>query len=80
MKNYVLILVIGISLLVFSCKTVTKDEPVIGKKELKLDTDRLTPETLWSLGRVGEFRVSPDRSQVLFSITYFDIPLNKGNR
>ncbi|MBW6460391.1 MAG: S9 family peptidase [Bacteroidales bacterium] len=80
MKNYVLILVIGISLLVFSCKTVTKDEPVIGKKELKLDTDRLTPETLWSLGRVGEFRVSPDRKQVLFSITYYDIPLNKGNR
>lgn len=80
MKSYVLFLSAFILLFAFSCKPVTKEVPVIGKKELKLSDDRLTPEILWSFGRVGEFVVSPDHKQVLFSIAYYDIDLNKGNR
>ena len=39
----------------------------------------MTPEVLWSMGRVGEFRLSPDRKKVLFSVRYYDIDQNKGN-
>jgi dipeptidyl aminopeptidase/acylaminoacyl peptidase len=38
-----------------------------------------TPEALWSLGRVSLQDVSPDGRQVLYAITYYDIPSNKGN-
>jgi dipeptidyl aminopeptidase/acylaminoacyl peptidase len=62
------------------CKTEVKEETLIGKKQLKLQSDRMTPEVLWALGRVGDFEVSPDRKQVLFSITYFDVEQNKSNR
>ncbi|HOX76759.1 MAG TPA: S9 family peptidase [Bacteroidales bacterium] len=63
-----------------SCTESVNKEPLIGKKELKLATDRMTPEVLWSFGRVGEFEVSPDLQKILFSITYYDIDRNKSNR
>ncbi len=80
MKRYLPLLIIAILFLAYSCKPTVKEEPLIGKKQLKLETDRLTPEVLWALGRVGEFEVSPDNKQVLFSITYYDVDRNKSNR
>lgn len=38
----------------------------------------LTPEILWSFGRIGEVSVSPDNSTLLFSVRYYDIQKNKG--
>jgi len=38
----------------------------------------MTPEILWSFGRIGEVSVSPDNSTVLFSVRYYDIQKNKG--
>lgn len=80
MRSQIIVAAALLSMALFSCQPVVKEQSLIGKKELKLPTDRMTPEVLWSLGRVGEFEVSPDRKQVLFSITYFDIPQNKSNR
>lgn len=51
----------------------------IGEKELKLDSDRMTPEVLWSFGRVSSMSVSPDNQTVLYRVAYYDIPQNKGN-
>jgi len=59
---------------------VKEEQPVIGKKDLKLTSDLMTPEVLWSFGRVGEVAVSPDNATLLFNVGYYDIPLNKGNR
>jgi len=39
-----------------------------------------TPELLWQLGRVSEAVLSPDGTQILFGITYYDAEQNKGNR
>lgn len=72
-----------IGILFNSCQPELKKEepaPIIEKKDLKLSTDRLTPEVLWSLGRLGEIDVSPDGKQVVYGVTYFDIQQNKGNR
>lgn len=75
---FIFLAVIAISF--SACDHETNNTPLIGKKEIKLGTDRMTPEILWSLGRVGDFEVSPDHKKVLFSITYYDIEQNKGNR
>ena len=34
--------------------------PQPAPKEVSLTSDRLTPELLWEMGRVGEFTTSPD--------------------
>jgi dipeptidyl aminopeptidase/acylaminoacyl peptidase len=46
----------------------------------KLSSDLMTPEVLWSFGRVGAPKVSPDGKRVLYDITYFNIPENKSYR
>lgn len=62
----------------------TKDEksnaPLIGKPDVKLTSDLMTPEVLWSFGRTSEPVVSPDNKTVVYGVTYYDIAQNKGNR
>jgi len=58
----------------------TVDQPVIGKQDLKLSNDLMSPEVLWAFGRIGEVSVSPDGNKILFSVGYYDVPMNKGNR
>ena len=39
---------------------------------------RLTPEALWSMGRIGGATVSPDGKTVAYTVTTYDIKANKG--
>jgi dipeptidyl aminopeptidase/acylaminoacyl peptidase len=61
-------------------KTNENDAEIIGRTELKLKSDILTPEVLWSFGRVSEPQISPDGKRILYGVTYYSIPKNKGNR
>jgi len=54
-------------------------QKIITKKQLRLKSNLMTPEVLWSLGRVNEATVSPDKSTVLYGVTWYDVPLDKGN-
>ncbi len=60
-------------------QTQKQEENIIGKSSPDISGGRLTPEILWSLGRVGEVAISPDNLKVLFSVKYYDISENKGN-
>lgn len=40
--------------------------------------DRLTPELLWKLGRVGEPQPSPDGKSLLYSVRTYDLAANSG--
>lgn len=46
----------------------------------KITSDVLTPELLWSIGRIGSFHVSPDQKLLLYDVTWFDITQNKSFR
>ena len=39
---------------------------------IKLSSDVMTPEVLWSFGRIGNVSVSPDGSKAVYDITYFN--------
>jgi dipeptidyl aminopeptidase/acylaminoacyl peptidase len=39
---------------------------------------RLTPELLWKFGRVGEFKVSPDGKDVIYTVSRYSVKENKG--
>lgn len=43
-----------------------------------LPTDRLTPELLWSMGRIGSTVLSPDKTNILYTVTTYNIPENRG--
>lgn len=40
--------------------------------EMKLASDVMTPEVLWAFGRVSNPSVSPDGTQAVYSVTYFN--------
>jgi dipeptidyl aminopeptidase/acylaminoacyl peptidase len=46
----------------------------------ELGSDKMTPEVLWSFGRVGSPQVSPDGATVLYTVTYYNIDENKAYR
>jgi dipeptidyl aminopeptidase/acylaminoacyl peptidase len=83
MRNLI-VLILGISLL-FSCgdttkKDATDETKLIGKHEVLPESKVYTPELLWQFGRVGSVEVSPDGTQILYSVAYYDSRQNKSNR
>jgi dipeptidyl aminopeptidase/acylaminoacyl peptidase len=70
--------IMAIALTAAACGT--KDtSPIIGKQQPKIENGRMTPEVLWSFGRVAGVQVSPDGTKILYSVSYYSIPENKGN-
>jgi dipeptidyl aminopeptidase/acylaminoacyl peptidase len=64
-----------------SCAGNDSDKGIlIEKQSLTIKNGLITPEILWSMGRVSDVRVSPDGSNVLYGVQYYDIAQNKGNR
>ncbi len=81
MKNHIITAVI-LSLLI-SCQTVVTnvtDSPLITKNQLELTSDIMTPEVLWSFGRLGDVRISPDGKKILYGVSYYHIEQNRSNR
>ena len=52
---------------------------IIGKATPTIENDLMTPEVLYSFGRVGNVMVSPDKSHLLYPVTYVSISRNKTN-
>ncbi|MBR4535907.1 MAG: S9 family peptidase [Bacteroidales bacterium] len=74
-------IVFAVVALLASCtkKQETSDEKVIGKPEFQVQDGRFTPEVMWSLGKMGEYAVSPDGKQIAYTMTYYSMEENKGN-
>ena len=55
------------------------EKAIITKASLTLSSNLMTPEVLWSFGRVAGTQVSADGKRVLYSVSYYSVPENKGN-
>lgn len=78
-----IIFVIVAAVIVFGCtktqlKTTMKENYVPSTPELS--SDIMTPEVLWSFGRLGGEQISPNGKSVLFTVTYYNIEENKSYR
>lgn len=58
----------------------SREHAVIDKSEMEIKDGILTPEILWSFGRLGDVSVAPDGENLVYGVTYFDIKENKSNR
>ena len=65
-----------ILLLLQSCGDNSKQKAPVREK-LKLTSDIQTPEVLWSMGRIGEFSVSPDAQNVVYNVSDYYVDENK---
>jgi len=67
-------------LLAFSCSKTETQEDNFKPNNPDFSSGVLTPEILWSFGRVGETELSPDGTKVLYALTYYSIEQNKSKR
>ncbi|MEI8087337.1 MAG: S9 family peptidase [Paludibacter sp.] len=78
MKTLLKTSIMAIAVVTASCSP-KEETPIIGKQTPKIENGRMTPEVLWSFGRVAGMQVSPNGQRVLYSVSYYSIPENKGN-
>ena len=52
----------------------------IGKHNITLSKDVMTPETLWAMGRIGSAQASPDGSKIVYQVGYYSVKENKGHQ
>ena len=81
MKQKILFLSM-LALLAVSCNKNQKADSssdLIGKSDIKVEDGRFTPDVMWALGKMGETAVSPDGSQLAYTVTYYNMDENKGN-
>ena len=55
-------------------------QTMIGKNDIKLASDAMTPEALWAMGRIGGAQASPDGKQVIYQVGYYSVKENKGHQ
>ncbi len=72
-----------LTVLLFSCQTDNKEAEettLIFRNDPELASDIMTPEVLWSFGRIGDVQVSPSGKKILYGVSYYSIGQNKSNR
>lgn len=72
------------TMMLASCNAIQQKgegyEPIIGKQNVIIKDGRLTPETLWAMGRIGGLDVSPDGKRIVYTVAYYSVPDNSSNR
>lgn len=76
MKRVLYIATLTLALGACNEKTETP-EGSFNNRDLVLKSDKMTPEVLWSFGRLSEVALSPDGSTVVYGVTYTNISENK---
>jgi len=64
-------------LLTMACQKQATEESGFSLKDIKLTSNTMTPETLWSFGRIGDWDVSPDGQTVVYTVSYPNIKENR---
>jgi dipeptidyl aminopeptidase/acylaminoacyl peptidase len=82
MRKFSVFFMAAMMVFLLSCQPKVEEEKavIIGKPDIKLTSNLMTPEALWSFGRLGGAEVSPDGKQIVYGVSYYSIEENKGNR
>ena len=52
----------------------------IQKNNIKLQSDLMTPEALWAMGRISGVSASPDGKKIVYQVGYYSVKENKGHQ
>jgi len=67
--------------LAVGCNTANAQESnnFIGKNNITLNSDLMTPEALWAMGRIGGHQASPDGKRIVYQVSYYSVKENKSH-
>ena len=58
----------------------TEAQTMISKNHIQLQSDCMTPEALWAMGRIGGCAASPDGKKIAYQVGYYSVKENKGHQ
>ncbi|NPD91310.1 S9 family peptidase [Xylanibacter muris] len=58
---------------------VKQNEVNIGKSDIRLGSDLMTPEALWAMGRISSAEASPDGKHIVYQVGYYSVKENKSH-
>ena len=56
-----------------------KKTEMIEKNDIKLESELMTPEALWAMGRIGSYAASPDGKKIAYQVTYYSVEKNSNH-
>ncbi len=78
MKSKVLMMAAALGLTACTSSTDIDPKNLIGKSNIEVKGRKLSPETLWAMGRIGSLDVSP-QGKVVYTVSYYSVEQDKGN-
>lgn len=75
-------LTLAAAMLIASAATINAQQEMarpILKSNIKLASDRMSPEALWAMGRIGGYASSPDGKQIVYNVAYYSVKENKSH-
>lgn len=75
------IITIAVAAMVAVCGNANAQQTLnIGKSDIKLTGDLMTPEALWAMGRIGSTEASPDGKTIVYQVGYYSVKENKSHQ
>ncbi|MEE1092398.1 MAG: peptidase S9, partial [Prevotella sp.] len=65
--------------LLAACQMKAQETVNIGKSKITLESNLMTPEALWSMGRIATAEASPNGKQIVYQVGYYSVKENKGH-
>ena len=79
MKKLITI-VAAVALMLPGSANADNNDVKIGKQNIKLTSDLMTPEALWAMGRIGTAEASADGKQIVYQVGYYSVKANKSQQ
>ena len=73
-------LIILVGLVLLGLPSIADNDVKIGKQNIKLTSDLMTPEALWAMGRIASAEASADGSQIVYQVGYYSVKANKSQQ
>ena len=73
-------LAILVGLVLLGSPSKAEDDVKIGKQNIKLTSNLMTPEALWAMGRIGACEASVDGKQIVYQVGYYSVKANKSQQ
>ena len=79
MKKLITI-VAAVSLMLPGSANADNNDVKIGKQNIKLTSELMTPEALWAMGRISAAEASADGKQIVYQVGYYSVKANKSQQ
>ena len=80
MRKAIPLLALITLLSLFPLTSQAQSDVKIGKQNIKLTSNLMTPEALWAIGRIGAAEASADGKQIVYQVGYYSVKANKSQQ